>query len=127
MALRGEALHHAFAVLLPIFAPLYARDDRGGGADAVPCGVPPHHLLAFLGCRSSLAHVQTSFVDRMYHAAPPLARTRSIASSPARSQPLRATRKAAGSLARPAARIRSSHTSWAERFTASFSVVESSA
>src|SRR5918998_2196505 len=118
MALRGEALHHAFAVL-PIFAPLYARDDRGGGADAVPCGVPPHHLLAFLGCGSSLAHVQTSFVGRMDHAAPPVTCTRSIAYSPACSQPLRATRKAAGSLARPAARIRSSHTSWAERFTAS--------
>src|SRR5215217_7872765 len=95
---RREALQHAFAMLFPIFFSLYARDHRSGGAEAMFCGVPANHLLAFLGCRSSLAHVHTSFTGRINHATPPFTRTCSIVSSPACSQPLRASRNAVGSL-----------------------------
>src|SRR5829696_6777570 len=96
-------------------------------AYAVTSGIAAHHLLAFLGCRSSFGQTQTIRTTRRTHAAPPLIRICSIASSPARSQLLSAARKATGSFANPASCIRSSHSSWAERSTVSFSWAESSA
>src|SRR5215217_1579356 len=111
-------------MLLPVLCLLYPWDDRCGGADAVAGGVPFHHLLAFLGRRPSLGQTRTIRSIRRAHAAPPLIRDRSIASSPARVQPLSATRKATGSFANPAACIRSSHTSCAERSRTSLSAVE---
>src|SRR5215212_7512095 len=125
--LRLEALKHAVSVLLPVFFLLHSGDNRSGRADAMLRCVPFHHLLAFLGCRSSFGQTQTIRSTRRTHATPPLIRICSIASSPARVQPSSATRKAAGSFANPAPCIRLSHTSCAERVTASFSVAERSA
>src|SRR5215207_2535403 len=114
-------------MLLPLFFLLHSGDHRGGRPDTVASGVPTHDLLAFLGCRSAFGQTRITRATQRTHAAPPLIRNCSIASNPARVQPSSATRKATGSLANPAPCIRSSHTSWAERFTASFSVAESSA
>src|SRR5215211_6762335 len=115
-------------MVLPIFFLLHPGDDRGGGPDAVAGCVPSHHLLAFLGYRSSFGQTQTIRTTRRTHAAPPLIRNCSIASSPARVQPSSATRKATGSFAsRPAPCICSSHSSWTERSTVSFSSADSPA
>src|SRR5215211_377343 len=127
MSLRGETLEYPIPVLFPVLGLLHSGNDRGGGADAMLDCVPFHHLLAFLGYRSSFGQTQTIRTTRRTHAAPPLIRNCSIASSPARVQPSSATRKAAGSFANPAPCIRLSHTSCAERVTASFSVAERSA
>src|SRR5215218_544510 len=42
-----EALQHAFAMLFPVLGLLDARDDRGGGADAMSRGVPAYDLFTF--------------------------------------------------------------------------------
>src|ERR671918_708706 len=103
-----------------IFYLLHSGDNRGGGADAVAGGVPTHDLLAFLGCRSSFGQTQTTRTTRRTHAAPPLIRICSRASSPARSQLLSAAGKATGSFANPASCIRTSHTSCTDKSSTSF-------
>src|SRR5215212_3300522 len=127
MSLRGETLEYPIPVLFPVLGLLHSGNDRGGGADAMLDCVPFHDLLAFLGYRSSFGQAQTIRTTRRTHAAPPLIRNCSIASSPARVQPSRATRKASGSFANPASCIRSSHTSCTDKSSTSFSAVENSA
>src|SRR5829696_8708603 len=114
-------------MLLPGLSLLHSGVHRGGGPDTVAGSVPSHHLLAFLGYRSAFGQAQPLRTTRRTHAAPPLIRDPSIASSPARVQPLSATRKASGSFANPASYIRSSHSSCADKSNTSFSAVENSA
>src|SRR5215217_6224720 len=122
-----EVLHDPLKVGLPVLLFLRAGYHGLWRAYAVTSGIPAHHRLAFLGCRSSFGQTQTIRTTRRTHAAPPLIRICSIASSPARSQLLSAARRATGSFANPASCICSSHSSWAERSTVSFSWAESSA
>src|SRR5215203_4072722 len=126
VSFRLKTLQHAAAMLFPILSLLHSRNDRSGGADAVAGSVPAHYFFACFAHGSSLDQTRTACTTRRTHAAPPLTRAPCMASSPARSQCQSAVRKAAGSLSRPAANIRSSHTSWAERSKASLSSADSS-
>src|SRR5215211_6405404 len=79
-------------MVFPLLGLLHPGYNRSRGAEAMLDCIPSHHLLAFLGYRSSFGQTQTICTTRTTHAAPPLIRDRSIASSPARVQLSSATR-----------------------------------